>query len=113
MYILKTNSGMSSYKLANNWQILVDDVRAQRIRSTIPSVKWTNGNKHGLHEGGVSRDIISFISRRPNQTATRDEIITGLPTAFHMENKVPSDYSQEFLREIVKMGILESLNENV
>jgi len=89
----------------------VDDVRAQRIRSTIPSVKWTNGNKHGLHEGGVSRDIISFISRRPNQTATRDEIITGLPTAFQMENKVPSDYSQEFLREIVKMGILEKIDE--
>jgi hypothetical protein len=95
----------------NNWQLLVDDVRAQRIRSTIPSVKWTTGNKHGLHEGSVSRDIISFISRRPDQTASRDEIVAGLPTAFQMENKVPVDYSQEFLREIVKMGILHKIDE--
>ena len=96
-----------SYRLVENWPTLVEDVRSMRIVSTIPSVNWNNGNKHGMQEGSISRDIVAFVSRRSNNTATVEEILNGLPTAFQNNNKsVSIDYVKEFLREIVKMGIL-------
>jgi hypothetical protein len=99
---------MKSYTLADNWVFLVEDIRAGRIVSQTPSVIWTNGYKHGIEEGSISRDIIAFISRRPNLTATCEAITEALPTAFQSENKpLPVEYAKEYLRELVKMGILD------
>jgi hypothetical protein len=97
---------MSSYSLAENWISLVNDVRAGRLESQT-AASWKSGMKHGLQEGSVSRDIVSFISRRQNQTASREEIIAGLPTAFsETDSKTQDGSAQEYLRELVKMGIL-------
>ena len=98
-----------SYRLVENWRDIVESVRNERVQSPSTSVSWRNGNKHGLEEGSVSRDILSFISRRPNQTTNRDEIVAGLPTAFQVEGKIPREFVVEFLRELGKMGILEKL----
>jgi hypothetical protein len=98
-----------TYQLTQDWAALVEDVRAERLVS--PTVaSWKNGLKHGLHEGSVSRDIVSFMNRRVNQRATQDEIIAGLPTAFQAtEAKTQHGSSQEYLRELVKMGILDKI----
>lgn len=95
-----------SYKLSENWYSLVEDVRAGRLTSTTPSVVWNNGTRHGLQEGSVSRDIISFFNRRENYYATRDECLTCIPWAFNLHNKLPEQNAQDYLRELVKMGIL-------
>jgi hypothetical protein len=95
-----------SYSLSENWANLVNDVREKRLVSPTSSVTWNNESKHGVEEGSVSRDIISFIRWRPNQSATRDELLEALPLAFAKENKVPRDLCQEYLRELVKMGVL-------
>ena len=102
-----------SYRLSTNWENLVEDVRQKRLVSPTQSVSWNSGSKHGLEEGSVSRDIVSFVRWRLEQSATRDDILLGMPVAFQKENKVARDLCQEYLRELVKMGILESLNENV
>jgi hypothetical protein len=101
---------MSSYQLVNNWASLVEDVRERRIVSQIPSVVWNAGTKHGLEEGSVSRDIVSFISRRVNRIATNEEVASAFPTTFDSPNKIPNEFAKEFLRELVKMGILIKIN---
>lgn len=95
-----------SYVLSDNWVSLVEDVRAGRLVTHTLSVVWHNGTKHGLQECGISRDMISFISRRTDRTATREEFVTGLPAAFYSVNKPVQDNAQDYLRELVKMGIL-------
>jgi hypothetical protein len=103
------NQKTMSYRLATNWLSLIEDVRKERLVSPT-AASWKNGMKHGLQEGSVSRDIVSFVSRRVNQMATREEIIAGLPTAFTETNAKTQDGSaQEYLRELVKMGILDKL----
>lgn len=95
-----------TYRLADNWTIIVQDVRSEILTSPT-TASWKSGYKHGLHEGSVSRDIISFMSRRIDQTATRDDIIQGLPTAFlQTDAKTKEGSAQEYLRELVKMGIV-------
>ncbi len=98
------------YTLSAMWRLLVDDVREGRLVSPTKTVVWTNGTKHGIEEGSVSRDIIAFMNRQTNQTSTRDNIMRGLPTAFQRGKKVPKDLAQEYLRELVKMGILRTEN---
>jgi len=100
-----------SYQLVANWMYLVEDVRNGRIVSQTPSVVWHNNTKHGLHEGSASRDILSFISRQPDLRTTRDALLSGIPTTFQSENKIARDLAQEYLRELVKMGILAKLEE--
>jgi hypothetical protein len=100
-----------SYQLVANWKSLVEDVRNGRIVSQTPSVVWHNNTKHGLQEGSASRDILSFISRQPDGQTTRDALLSGIPTAFQSENKIARDLAQEYLRELVKMGILAKLEE--
>jgi len=100
---------MSSYKLSSEWRDRVDDVRSGRITSQTPSVIWTNGSKHGMEEGSVSRDIIAFVSRQPGEASTSAVIAASLPTAFRTGNKIPFEYVKEFLRELVKMGVLEKV----
>lgn len=95
-----------SYKLTENWPTLVEDVRAGRLTSPTPSVVWTNGSMHGIQEGSVSRDIVSFFNRRENQRATREECLACIPWAFNLRNKLPEQSAQDYLRELVKMGIL-------
>ena len=95
-----------TYVLENDWISRVEDVRRERIESPT-AASWKSGTKHGLQEGSVSRDIVSFMNRRVNQTATREEIIDGLPTAFsETDAKTKDGSAQEYLRELVKMGIL-------
>ena len=100
-----------SYQLVGNWASLVDDVRTGRIVSQTSSVVWNNNTKHGLQEGSPSRDMISFISRQPDMRSTRDTLLSGIPTTFQSENKIARDLAQEYLRELVKMGILMKLDE--
>jgi len=95
-----------SYKLTENWPAIIEDVRAGRLTSQTPSVVWTNGTRHGVHEGGVSRDIVSFFNRRENQRATREDCLDCIPWAFNLHNKLPEQNAQDYLRELVKMGIL-------
>ena len=96
-----------AYRLTYDWATLVDQVRDKTLVSQTASINWNNGTKHGLEEGSVSRDIISFIRWRPDQQVTRDEVLTNLPRAFVKENKIARDLCQEYLRELVKMGILD------
>jgi len=100
---------MSSYMLSSEWRNRIDDVRAGRLTSQIQSVIWTNGSKHGVEEGSVSRDIVSFISRQMWQVSTSAAIAAALPNAFQAPNKIPTEFVKEFLRELVKMGVLEKI----
>ena len=100
---------MSVYMLSSEWRDRVDDVRAGRITSQIQSVVWNNGTKHGLEEGSVSRDIVAFVSRQIGQVSTSAAIAAGLPLAFQSPNKIPTEFVKEFIRELVKMGILEKV----
>jgi len=100
-----------SYQLCPNWKSLVEDVRAGRLTSPTPSVVWNNNTKHGLQEGSASRDILSYISRQADSRTTRDALLSGIPNTFESENKIPRDLAQEYLRELVKMGILLKLEE--
>jgi hypothetical protein len=95
--------------LSSEWRDRVDDVRSGRLTSQIQSVSWTNGSKHGLEEGSVSRDIVSFISRQIWKVSTSAAIAAALPNAFQAPNKIPTEFVKEFLRELVKMGILEKV----
>ena len=95
-----------TYKLATNWVDLVDKVRSEELVSPT-TASWKNGRKHGLHESSVSRDIVSFLSRRINQEATMNEIISGLPTAFQeTQSKTTHGSCIEYTRELLKMGII-------
>jgi len=96
--------------LSSEWRARVDDVRAGRITSQIQSVIWTNGSKHGLEEGSVSRDVVAFVSRQTGQTSTSAAIAAALPAAFQAPNKIPIEFVKEFLRELVKMGVLEKIS---
>jgi hypothetical protein len=96
-----------TYKLNADWEAITDSVRNKTVVSPTPSVVWNSGSKHGLEEGSVSRDIISFIRWRRDQSASRDEILTNMPLAFIKENKIARDLCQGYLRELVKMRILD------
>lgn len=99
-----------TYRLTEDWETLVQNVRNGALASPT-TASWTSGHKHGLHEGSVSRDIVAFMSRQIQQTATRENIVTSLPTAFQQTNVKTQDGSaQEYLRELVKMGILNKIN---
>jgi len=99
-----------TYRLTEDWATIMQDVREGTLTSPT-TASWSNGLKHGLHEGSVSRDIMAFMSRQIQQTATKDRIIECLPTAFQQtEVKTLDGSAQEYLRELVKMGILDKTN---
>lgn len=100
-----------AYKLNTGWEAIMESVRNKTVVSPTSSVVWNSGSKHGVEEGSVSRDIISFIRWRQNQSASRDEILTNMPLAFVKENKVARDLCQEYLRELVKMRILDFIED--
>jgi hypothetical protein len=96
-----------TYRLTDDWLQRVEDVRNEVVRSQT-AASWRRGTKHGLEESSASRDIVAFVSRRINQTATRVEIVQGIPGAFQQtDSKTLDGSAQEYLRELVKMNILE------
>jgi hypothetical protein len=102
---------MTTYKLTEDWATIVQDIRNETLTSPT-TASWSNGLKHGLHEGSVSRDIVAFMSRQIQQTATREKIIECLPTAFQQTDaKTLEGSAQEYLRELLKMGILQLRNQ--
>jgi hypothetical protein len=105
----RNQSNNMTYRLTEDWATIIEDVRAETLTSPT-TASWSNGLKHGLHEGSVSRDIVSFMNRQIQQTATREKIIECLPTAFQQTDVKTLDGSaQEYLRELVKMGILDKI----
>jgi len=99
-----------TYRLTEDWETIMKSVREENHTSPT-TASWSNGLKHGLHEGSVSRDIISFMSRQIQQTSTRERIVECLPNAFQQTDVKTKDGSaQEYLRELVKMGILDKTN---
>jgi len=96
-----------SYTLAENWKTILNDVREERLVSQNQSIIWKSDTKHGVEEGSVSRDILSFISRQENQTATKIQIVNGLPTAFaETASKTKLGNLKDYMREIKKMGLI-------
>ena len=89
---------ISKWELTPNWKEQRDKVRRGEIQCQKESgtTWWSNGNKHGLHEDGLSCLIIKLTEANIN---TRELL--------RERNIIRDDDIQDYLRELCDMGIIK------
>lgn len=100
------------YALADNWEEIVEEVRSgRRLPPNADKRMWTVG-KHNLNEKSRSWMIIMFLLYQLTPQISHDDLFNGItnafPTLFQDDNNTPKAFAQQFVRELIKMGIVLS-----
>jgi len=100
----------ANYALADNWEGIVEEVRSgQRLPPNADKKMWTIG-KHNLNEKSRSWIIILFLLYQLTPQLSHDDLFNGITNAFPFlfqdDNNTPKAFAQQFVRELIKMGII-------